>query len=47
MAVGEQHNHTVDTDAQTRSRRQTVFQSGNVVFVVNIASSSPASLALT
>ncbi len=34
MAVGEQHNHTVDTNTQTRSRRQTVFQSGNVVFVV-------------
>lgn len=34
MAVGEQHNHTVDTNAQTRSRRQTVFQSRNVVFVI-------------
>jgi isopentenyl-diphosphate delta-isomerase len=34
VAVGKQHNHTVDTNTQTRGRRQTVFQRGHVVFVV-------------
>lgn len=34
MAVGEQHHHAVDTDAQTGGRRQAVLQRGDVVFVV-------------
>lgn len=33
MAVSEQHNHTVNTNTQTCSRRQTVFQRGDVIFV--------------
>ena len=34
VAVGEQHHQTVDTDTLTGSRRQTVFQRGHEVGVV-------------
>lgn len=33
MAVGEQHDHTVNTNTQTRRRWQAVLQRGHVVFV--------------
>ena len=33
VAVGEQHDQTVNTNAQTCSRWQTVLQCGDVVFV--------------
>ena len=33
MAVGKQHHHTVDTNAQARCWRQAVFQRGHVVFI--------------
>ena len=33
VAVGEQHYHAVDTDAQTCGRRQAVLQRGDVVFI--------------
>ncbi len=34
MAVGKQHHHAVDTNTQTRGRRQAVLEGGHVVFVV-------------